>query len=367
MEPIRRWWRQPDRYEWLSEYVESQQLRGTLQAVLAITVTVLGFVPIIMLWSPTVPTGPATISIAVAATTLCWTMAVAWLVRWPTRRASRVFALLSAICVSAACLIALTPQHGLTACVIFAAISGLVGFTHTSPFLSIVLFISVGTTAACGWRAAADGDPAIAVSEMLLVLVSILTVPMVGQVLVQLLGADAVNSDVDALTGLHNRRGFHRAVGDRAARRVREHGALGVVMVDLDDFKRVNDTEGHAAGDRLLTAVAAALRKVAGGDAVVARIGGEEFCIAATMTEQNLRHLGDRVRKAIEALPGFITASVGTATSAPVPATQDAIDQLLGSADTAMYSAKRAGGNRVHHAADLPAAARTPGDGERPT
>jgi diguanylate cyclase (GGDEF)-like protein len=357
MESIRRWWRQPDRYEWLSVYLESQQLRWPLQLIMAITVTFLGFVPILMVWSPAMPSRVVTIVIAVPATALCWAMALAWLTRWPSRRISRRFAAASTVWVSAACLVALPPENGLTACVIFAAIAGLVAFTHTSPFLAFVLSVGVGTAVICGVRAAADGDPALAISELLLVLASILTVPMMGQVLVQLLGADAVNSDVDALTGLHNRRGFYRAVGNRTARVVRGGGALGLVMVDLDAFKKVNDTQGHAAGDQVLAAVATALRRAVGGDAIVARIGGEEFCIATTSSERHLRHLAHRVRAAIDGLPNSVTASIGTASSAlpaRVSGTPDGLDQLLGTADQAMYAAKRAGGNRVCHFGDLP-------------
>ncbi|WP_395306885.1 GGDEF domain-containing protein [Mycobacterium sp. AMU20-3851] len=354
MDAIRRWWRQPDRYEWLSEYLEAQHLRWPLQVIMAISVTVLGCVPILLLWSPAMSPFVATAAVALPATALCWTMTFVWLTRWPSRRTSRAFAVLSALCVSAACLIALQPQQGLTSCVVFVVIAGLVAFTHTSPFLILVLGIAVSTTIVCGLRAATGGDPILAASETLLVLVSILTVPMVGQVLIQLLGADAVNSDVDALTGLHNRRGFHRAVGDRTSRPVRRRGALGVVMVDLDEFKRVNDTQGHAAGDRVLTSVAAVLRRVAGTDVVVARIGGEEFCIAARMSDNHLRHLADRVRAAIAGLPHSVTASVGTASAPGHPATRT-LDELLSAADQAMYAAKRAGGNRVCHASDLPA------------
>jgi len=354
METIRRWWRQPDRYDWLSEYLEAQHLRWPMQLTMAISVAVLGFVPIVLLFSPAMSSTFTNTAVAVAATTLCWTMAAIWLTRWPSRRSSRAYAVLAAVCVSAACLIALPPQHGLTSCVVFVVIAGLVAFTHTSPFLMLVLAIAVYTTVRCGLRAAAGGDTALALSEMMLVLVSILTVPMVGQVLVQLLGADAVNSDVDALTGLHNRRGFHRAVGDRASRPVRRRGALGVVMVDLDEFKQVNDTRGHAAGDRVLTSVAMVLRRVSGTDVVVARIGGEEFCIAGKMSDAQLRHLADRVRTAVEGLPHTVTASVGTASAPRHPATQDALDELLCAADRAMYAAKRAGGNRVCHASDLP-------------
>lgn len=357
MDPIRRWWRQPDRYEWLSVYLESQQLRWPLQFIMAATVAALGFVPLLLLWSPAVPSGWPTYIVTASATGLCATMTAAWLTRWPSRRMSRIFALLSALCTAAACLIILEPQHGLLACAIFAAIAGLVAFTQNSPFLALVLAIGVGTTVICGVRTAASGDPALAISETVLILASILTVPMMGQVLVQLLGADAVNSDIDALTGLHNRRGFYRTVGHRAARPGRGRGSFGLVMVDLDAFKQVNDTQGHAAGDQVLTAVAAALRRVAGGDAVVARIGGEEFCIALATSERHLHHLADRARAAIAALPNAVTASIGTASSGlPTRAsgTPDALDRLLGMADQAMYAAKRAGGNRVYRASDLP-------------
>lgn len=353
MNTIRRWWRQPDRYEWLSVYLESQQLRWPLQLIMATTVTALGFVPLLLLWSPAVPAGWSTSIIAISATILCWSMTVAWLVRWPSRRVSRIFALLSALCVSAANLIVLDPQHGLLACAIFSAIGGLVAFTQNSPFLALVLGIGVATAITCGVRAAIVGDAALAISELLLILASMLTVPMMGQVLVQLLGADAVNSDVDALTGLHNRRGFYRAVGHRAGRIVRGRGTLGLVMVDLDCFKQVNDSRGHAAGDEVLRSVAAVLRRAAGGDAVVARIGGEEFCIASMASDRHLNALADRICTAIEGLPDAITASVGTASAPRLPASQEALDELLGLADQAMYAAKRAGGNQVSRASDV--------------
>lgn len=353
MDTIRRWWRQPDRYEWLSVYLESQQLRWPLQVIMATTVTALGFVPLLLLWTPAVPNDWPTVVVAVSATMLCWSMTVAWLIRWPSRRVSRIFALLSAVCVAAANLTVLAPQQGLLACAIFSAIGGLVAFTQNSRFLALVLAIGTGTAITCGVRVAIVGDTALAVSELLLILASILTVPMMGQVLVQLLGADAVNSDVDVLTGLHNRRGFYRAVVHRAGRIVGGRGMLGLVMVDLDAFKQVNDSLGHAAGDEVLKAVATVLRRAAGGDAVVARIGGEEFCIAATTSDRHVRHLADRVRAEIDELPDGVTASVGTACAPRLPSSQESLDELLGAADRAMYAAKRAGGNRVYHAADV--------------
>jgi diguanylate cyclase (GGDEF)-like protein len=108
-------------------------------------------------------------------------------------------------------------------------------------------------------------------------------VPFCIQVLVHWLSVDALRSSTDTLTGLRNRRGFHRATCDLIV------GAAGdpkqcftVVMVDLDAFKAVNDTHGHAVGDEILIAVADRLRKASHDDAVVGRIGGEESLVAET-------------------------------------------------------------------------------------
>jgi diguanylate cyclase (GGDEF)-like protein len=108
---------------------------------------------------------------------------------------------------------------------------------------------------------------------------ALLTVPFGGQILVRLLWNDAVSTD--PLTGLANRRGFRRSARTlirAAARRGTAH--FSVVMIDLDGFKRLNDTLGHAAGDRLLVEVAASIRTVGGPGILAARVGGEEFLVA---------------------------------------------------------------------------------------
>ena len=249
MDTFIKWWRQPDRYEWLSDYLESQQLRWPLQVLMAVTVCALGSVPAILYWSPTGPKGPIQSGTAFCATALCAVMAIVWLSGWPSRRNSRMFAVLSALTVAAACLTT-EPHRGLLACVVFAVIAGLVALTHTSPFLTVVLGIAIIATVVCGVREGRLGDPAGALSETLLVLVAIHTGPTFSQVLVQLLGADAASSSMDALTGLRNRRGFYRATADKIDRAADTPGAyLGVVMIDLDNFKQVNDTKGHAAGE----------------------------------------------------------------------------------------------------------------------
>jgi len=346
---MREWWRQPDRYDWLSTYLESHQLRRPLQVLMAITASTCGLVPIILYWSSIRPQGPVQNIAALTATGLCVAMTVIWLAGWPPRRAARAFALLSAVSVAAACFTT-APQFALVSCVTFAAIAGLVAITHTSPFLTTVLGIAIVTTIACGVRLARVDDPALAICQTLLILVAIHIGPTFAQVLVQFLGTDAVNSDVDALTGLRNRRGFYRGTGARISRVGRGSDThLGIVMIDLDDFKHINDTHGHAAGDDVLTAVADVLQRMCGTDAVVARIGGEEFCISVIARATRISALARVVCAAIEEMEHGVTASVG-AIAYQLPADPDAVvlDELMNAADDAMYVAKRSGGNRVH-------------------
>jgi diguanylate cyclase (GGDEF)-like protein len=119
-----------------------------------------------------------------------------------------------------------------------------------------------------------------------------------------------------------------------------------VLFVDVDDFKTVNDTLGHAAGDELLVTVAARLSADVRADDVVARLGGDEFAVLlASADGDRLRDVADRLLTALRApmeLAGTtvtVTASIGGALGAP----GDTAERLLHSADTAMYSAKRSG------------------------
>jgi diguanylate cyclase (GGDEF)-like protein/PAS domain S-box-containing protein len=154
-------------------------------------------------------------------------------------------------------------------------------------------------------------------------------------------------ANTDPLTGLLNRSAF----SDRLAAATLEIDPAAppaVLFVDVDDFKSVNDTLGHAVGDDLLTTVAARLSADVRGDDVVARLGGDEFAVLlADADTVRLRDVADRLLAALRApmtLAGttvIITASIGGALGAP----GDTAERLLHSADTAMYAAKRSGKN----------------------
>jgi diguanylate cyclase (GGDEF)-like protein len=159
-------------------------------------------------------------------------------------------------------------------------------------------------------------------------------------------------SSTDPLTGLANR----RAVAEQAAV-VRERArsdrlALGVVVADVDHFKRINDVHGHAIGDEVLRLVAGAVRGCVRPDDVVVRLGGEEIAVLTVSVPGELADLAERirVRVAVESEPWPVTVSVGVAWADASRLDGDpaqVIWVLVDQADDRMYAAKRAGRNRV--------------------
>jgi diguanylate cyclase (GGDEF)-like protein len=153
----------------------------------------------------------------------------------------------------------------------------------------------------------------------------------------------------DHLTGLHNHRYFHERLGEEVRRASRQRSGVGLLIYDLDDFKRVNDIYGHLAGDQVLQALAAVTRATARAEDVLCRIGGEEFAVIlpAAGLEESLG-LAERLRSAVAAATfpaaGRLTVSVGVAVS---PAHSSSPRDLIACADLALLDAKATGKNRV--------------------
>jgi len=161
----------------------------------------------------------------------------------------------------------------------------------------------------------------------------------------------------DERTGLANVRAFMSILDREIERRRRFEHPVGLVMIDLDDFKRVNDTYGHQQGDEVLAHVAWVLRDASRDLDTVARYGGEELAVVLPQTDASgAAQLAERMRRAIENLRvplvggnGSIevTASFGVAS---VPENADDRNDLIAAADAALYAAKAAGKNRVERA-----------------
>jgi diguanylate cyclase (GGDEF)-like protein len=167
----------------------------------------------------------------------------------------------------------------------------------------------------------------------------------------------------DELTGLANARAF-RSILDREIERSRRFQTpLGLVMVDLDDFKQVNDRHGHQQGDEVLASVAAVLRDFSRDIDAPARYGGEELAVVLPQTDSDgAALLAERMREAVEHLrvpsvsgeaPLRVTASFGVAS---VPESAADRGELIAAADAALYRAKRGGKNRVERAERVAAA-----------
>ncbi|WP_208751032.1 diguanylate cyclase [Arthrobacter sp. PM3] len=156
-----------------------------------------------------------------------------------------------------------------------------------------------------------------------------------------------LQATTDALSGLPNRRALERHLADQLALAGSRGTTLSAVVLDIDHFKRVNDTYGHLMGDAVLADVAERLRSVARGQDIVARFGGEEFVWLLPETDGAEALLAaERAREAIASEPfgdvGFLTISAGVCDQRDAAA-----GSLLDCADRALYEAKNAGRNRT--------------------
>ena len=158
---------------------------------------------------------------------------------------------------------------------------------------------------------------------------------------------------IDSLTGLHNRRFFEAQLNLELERAKRSDQPVGLVTLDIDHFKSVNDTYGHPGGDRVLIQVAEQIRAAARAGDVVARYGGEEFAVLMPgITGHELTAAADRLRIAVNSRPMEVNPQVTLAVTVSAgavswPANGATAQDLVAVADRALYAAKRAGRNRV--------------------
>ncbi|KMY00418.1 diguanylate phosphodiesterase [Pseudomonas syringae KCTC 12500] len=156
----------------------------------------------------------------------------------------------------------------------------------------------------------------------------------------------------DPLTNLINRRGFNQIFAEKLQEHTFNKGMLAVMFLDIDHFKRINDSLGHDAGDELLKVIAERIRSATRAQDVVARFGGDEFCILLSIPDyEEARHLAHRVMHKMKetiALAGrrmVMTTSIGIAV---FPRDGSTCDELLKHADLALYQSKDKGRNGVN-------------------
>lgn len=183
-------------------------------------------------------------------------------------------------------------------------------------------------------------------------MVSIISaISLMVAVAIDLIAELRLQADGDTLSGLLNRRGFEAAAGTTLRRSDAEGASAALMIADLDYFKAINDTHGHAVGDAIIAAFGAHVRQLGPASMVAGRIGGEEFALLVPGAGiETARSLAEAVRSGLAAacadrIPPALTptVSIGLAVGAPVTG----LSALMRDADEALYEAKRTGRNRV--------------------
>jgi diguanylate cyclase (GGDEF)-like protein len=163
-------------------------------------------------------------------------------------------------------------------------------------------------------------------------------------------------ANTDELTTLGNRRALTERLGAELSRSTRHALDTTIILLDLDNFKRVNDSGGHAAGDELLRGLARLLKEQCRQPDVVGRLGGDEFLVMLPMTSpREAMVLVGRIQAGLAALKPLgqghpVAVSIGIAAA---PRHGTTVSSLMAAADAAMYKAKRAGGNRAEVAGEF--------------
>lgn len=179
----------------------------------------------------------------------------------------------------------------------------------------------------------------------------IAAISLMVAVAIDMFGELRREADDDQLSGLLNRRGFEARAGAALRRCVDAGQSAALLIADLDHFKAVNDTHGHAVGDAIIAAFGAHVRAVGPAGTVAGRIGGEEFAmLVPALAIDGARQFAEAVRKGLHAacadhIPAGLcpTVSIGVAVGTP----GEGLSRLMRDADQALYEAKRAGRDRI--------------------
>jgi diguanylate cyclase (GGDEF)-like protein len=356
---LRAWWSQPDHYDWIVAYLISRGLAGLVRALVGGVTVLSGTVLIALMATPAGAHGVIPTLAVSAATGGLISLGLLWIVVVPSKRQSTVFAAGTTTCIAVAAVSCRDPLMAMLISAAFATAAGYIAFAHTAGYAVYNFQSAVAVAILEAARMATSGRLIEGACAAWIVVVLTLSVPAGIQIIVHSLGIDLLEADTDPLTLVLNRRAFIVKAREMISRGRGTDAYLTLMVLDLDDFKVLNDTSGHSVGDRALVAVAEILRAQTRGTAVIGRSGGDEFLIVDTTSTPDQTPAAERLRIAIAELPDAITASIGIATTALIGVVDSTIESVINdlviAADLHMYAAKRAGGNRIQsgHAEDL--------------
>ncbi|MFI6041179.1 diguanylate cyclase [Nocardia sp. NPDC051321] len=352
------WWRDRVDYRWLVATFRARSALVPMKIMVGSGGLVMVVITLLALVSRAGQSGTAGVTQAIIAATLAglWTLRW-WLLPWPSAAESLIWVAVVDLAVTANNVMVQDRLLGALGIVLLVTTGGYVTIFHGPRILaihigwSVLSIVLVATLLVIGWPGNdphATGDIALGIGVVFAnIAVACVVLPIV-QFSHWLLRLDALS---DPLTMLLNRRGLDFHLANLSSSTV--EGAVYVVLIDLDRFKSVNDSIGHALGDEVLVRTARCLRAAGPPGAVAARTGGDEFVVVGCPGGGGVV-VAEQLRGAIEAMAGLpimITASVGVAVADPVldadPRTGSIYRSLFRRADSAMYQAKQLGGNAV--------------------
>lgn len=358
----RRWWSEPVEYSIQVAYFARRGILGSLQLLVATSTFVLALIPAAIGLSPAGAHD-------VKTTVVLWAVSVSalvvsslwWCGRWPSRGWSGAFVVYADAAISTVVLVNPHPLAGLLATNALVLVSVYaIFFEGPRTLVAHTLWaLTVSGVLAARMSVSPSADGLFAMTTTVTAFLSLVVVPSVVQFVVWMLRNDANDSLTDQLTGLYNRRGLNLLMDGLLrglhAERSDSSDAVMVLVIDIDCFKRINDTYGHAEGDAALMRTAQRIREAVRASALVARSGGEEFVVADLTSRDSILTIAERVRCAIAepGTPADLTASIGVTTmdldDLADPATDPiaALNRAIDRADHAMFEAKHNGGNAV--------------------
>lgn len=353
MRLLLQWWRQRDEYQWRIEFLRSRGLLPILRYLIAAIGTTMGALAALNAVAP--PAADGTLIrvgwAVVAVGSLAW--GVRWAVLpWPSPRESAVLVVFVDVLMTLSALLFGDPNLAMSGIPILLCAGGYVVFFH-GPRLHAA-HIAWCTAAVVGiavWLAMSTPEYGLQVAVSRAVIALLVTVCILPalQFGFWLLQGSSKQSLTDPLTELTNRRGL--PVSMQRLNEASPDADLCALLIDVDGFKGVNDTLGHAAGDEVLIRTARRIRASVRSDAVVVRWGGEEFLVVDRIRADQAGPFAERIRSAVAApAQPAVTVSIGLATSTR---SGSDIGEVITAADAAMYEAKAQGGDRVAIAAEV--------------
>jgi GGDEF domain-containing protein len=261
MSPPRGWGSKPDRYDWTKAFLIQRGRLRSAQQVMAVVCVSAALGPLAVLYSELEPSAAAVV-IGGLATVFCVGMTIFWLTRWPTRRQSEAVIVVGVLCTGGWSFMQPTAALSALACTPTAVTGAYTAIFHRRQ---LVLFHGVAAVAiaiAAVVRVAREVSVGAAISAFLVINFVNVSVLLGAWGMSRAIGGYAQRAEEDPLTGLLNRRAFTEVVSNLLAHPPRGHTHLSVLMMDLDNFKRINDTHGHPVGDEALRAVSELRRRI---------------------------------------------------------------------------------------------------------